>query len=295
MSKQRIRKAVVPVAGYGTRFLPATKAMPKEMMPIIDKPVIQIVVEQLVEAGIEQIILVTGWHKRSIEDHFDNHLELEGRLEESGKEEVLKTIRDISNMAEFIYVRQKEQRGNGDAILCAKNIVGDEPFVVMWGDEFIDSDPVPAKQAIDLYNKYQATIFAGFETDKEEDTLKYGFAKGKEVEKGVIEVDELVEKPGPGKAPSNLAIVSTFVFPPEIFAALEKKGENLKKGEELVWLDGVNSIKNKIPAYGFNAGGKFYDCGNKLEYLKTNVEFALKNSEIKDEFRSYLKKLKKNL
>lgn len=295
MTSKRIRKAVVPVAGYGTRFLPATKAMPKEMMPIIDKPVIQIVVEQLVEAGIEQIILVTGWHKRSIEDHFDNHLELEGRLEQSGKEDILKKIREISDMAEFIYVRQREQRGNGDAILCAKNIVGNEPFVVMWGDEFIDSEPVPAKQAIELYDKYQGTIFAGFETDKKEDTEKYGFAKGKELGKGVIKVDELVEKPGPKETPSNLAIVSTFVFPPEIFEALEEKGRHLKDGQELVWLDGVNKIKNRIPAYGFNAGGKFYDCGNKLEYLKTNVEFALKNPEIKDEFKTYLKNLNKNL
>jgi UTP--glucose-1-phosphate uridylyltransferase len=287
-----IRKAVVPVAGYGTRFLPATKAMPKEMMPIVDKPVIQIVVEQLVEAGIEQIILVTGWHKRAIEDHFDSHIELEAKLKESGKTEMLDTVKEISNMAEFVYVRQKKMRGNGDAILQAKNIVGNEPFVVMWGDEFIIADRPPVKQLIEAYDKYQASIFAAFRTTAEEDTLKYGFAKGDEVENGVVKVDELIEKPGPEKVPSDLAIVSSFIFPPEIFDALERKGEQVKGGEELVWLDGINEIKDKIPAYAVDVGGRYYDCGNKLEYIKTNVEFALENRELKSDFKRYLKNLK---
>jgi UTP--glucose-1-phosphate uridylyltransferase len=218
---------------------------------------------------------------------------LEARLEQSGKTEMLKTIKEISNMAEFIYVRQKKMRGNGDAILQAKNIVGNEPFVVMWGDEFIDNNPV--KQAIKLYNKYQGSIFAGFKTNRVEDADRYGFAKGKEVEDEVIKVDELVEKPGFDNLPSNLAIVSTFIFPPEIFKALEKKGETIGEGEELVWLDGVNGIKGDLPAYAFNAGGRYYDCGNKLEYLKTNVEFALKSDEFKDEFKNYLKNITKNL
>ena len=288
----KITKAVVPVAGYGTRFLPAVKAMPKEMLPIIDKPVIQIVVEKLVEAGIELIVLVTGWHKRAIEDHFDHHLELENYLKEDGKKELADEIRKISDMAEFVYIRQKQQRGNGDAILCAKNVIGNEPFVVPWGDEFISAQPSATKQVIKAFQKYQGTIMSGIRTKKKEDTLRYGFAKGEKIAKGVIEVEELIEKPGPEKVPSDMAVVSPFVFPPEIFPALEKKGRSLKKGEELVWVDGVNGIKDKIPAYAVEiTDGKYYDCGNKLEYLKTNVEFGLQNPELKDEFREYLKKL----
>jgi len=295
MSKQKIKKAVVPVAGYGTRFLPATKAMPKEMMPIIDKPVIQIVVEQLVEAGIEQIILVTGWHKRPIEDHFDNHLELEAKLEQAGKTDMLKTIKKISDMAEFVYVRQRKQRGNGDAILQAKNIVGDEPFVVTWGDDFIDSKPGPIKQAIRLFEQKPGIILTCFKTSRAEDADKYGFAKGEEVEEGLLKVDDLVEKPGSNKAPSQYAAVSNFIFPPEIFKALEEEGKKIKEGEELVWIDGANKIKDTFPIYALDVGGKFYDCGNKLEYLKTNVEFALKNDEFKNDFRDYLKQLNKEL
>ncbi len=288
-----IKKAVVPVAGYGTRFLPVTKAMPKEMLPIVDKPVIQIVVEELVEAGIEQIVLVTGWHKRAIEDHFDHHLELESHLRKSGKDKMLKKVQDISDMAEFVYVRQKKQRGNGDAILCAKNIIGNEPFVVLWGDDFIDAKPSRTRQMLKAHNKYGGTILSGVRTQKEEDTYKYGFAKGKEMEDGAIKVDEFIEKPGPEKAPSDLAIVSGFIFPPGIFPALEEKGKNLKKGEELVYVDGVNAIKKEHPTYAIEIkDGKYYDCGNKLEYLKTNVEYGLKNGEFSSEFREYLKKLK---
>lgn len=287
----KIRKAVIPAAGYGTRFLPMTKASPKEMMPIIDKPIIQYVVEELVGAGIEQIIIVTGWHKRAIEDHFDRHLELEHKLQEAGKEDYLKQIRDISEMAEFVYVRQKELNGNGGAILTAKNIVGDEPFVVLWGDDFIVAEPSRTKQLISAYEKYNTTILGAIRTKKPEDTKKYGFAKGEEVADGVIKIEELVEKPGPGNAPSDLATVSGSIFTPEIFKALESFTP--EEGKELVYVDGVNVLRGKgKDAYAVEIkGGKYYDTGNKLEYLKAQVDFGLKREDMGEEFKNYLKSL----
>lgn len=291
----KIRKAVVPAAGYGTRFLPASKAMPKEMLPIVDKPVIQYVVEELVEAGIEQIILVTGWHKRAIEDHFDRHLELEYKLKESGKLEQLEQIKRLSEMAEFVYVRQKEANGNGGAILTAKNIVGDEPFIVLWGDDFIIAEPSRTKQLISAYDKYQSTILGGIRTNNPEDTKKYGFAKGQEVEDGIIKVDEFIEKPGPENAPSDLAIVSGFAFPPEIFDALESYKP--EEGKELVYVDGVNVLREQGKnAYAMEIkGGKYYDCGNITEYLKTNVEMALKRDDINGDFAKYIKDVAQTL
>lgn len=291
----KIRKAVVPVAGYGTRFLPITKAMPKEMLPIVDKPVIQMVVEELVEAGIQQIILVTGWHKRAIEDHFDRHLELEYKLRENGKEKELQLIQDISNMAEFVYVRQKEANGNGDAILTAKNVVGDEPFLVMWGDDFIVAEPSRTRQLIEAYEKYNSPILGSIRTSKPEDTRRYGFADGEEIEDGVIKISELVEKPGPEKVPSDLAIVSGFVFPPEIFEAL--KNFPREQGKELVWVDGVNALRDQgKDAYAMEIkGGRYYDCGNITEYLKTNVEMALKRDDIKGEFGKFIKETAQKL
>ncbi len=285
----RIRKAVVPAAGYGTRFLPASKAMPKEMLPIVDKPVIQYVVEELVEAGIEQIILVTGWHKRAIEDHFDRHLELENQLEKSGKTEYLKMIRDISGMAEFVYVRQKEMNGNGGAILTAKNVVGDEPFIVLWADDFIKAEPSRTRQLIAAYEEFGSTILGGIRTSKPEDTKRYGYAQGEEVKDGIIKVEKLIEKPGPENAPSDLAVVSGFVFPPEIFKALEEYKP--EAGKELVYLDGVNVLREHgNAAYAMEIkGGKYYDCGNITEYLKTNVEMALKRPDINGEFGRFIK------
>lgn len=287
----KIRKAVIPAAGYGTRFLPMTKASPKEMMPIIDKPIIQYVVEELVNAGISQIIIVTGWHKRAIEDHFDRHLELEYKLKEADKTEQLKQIQDLSEMAEFVYVRQKEQNGNGGAILTAKNIVGDEPFVVLWGDDFIVAEPSRTKQLISAYEKYNTTILGAIRTNNPKDTKKYGFAKGEEVSDGVIKIDELVEKPGPGNAPSNLATVSGSIFTPEIFRALESYTP--EEGKELVYVDGVNILRKEgKDAYAVEIkGGKYYDTGNKLEYLKANVDFGLKREDMGEEFKNYLKSL----
>jgi UTP--glucose-1-phosphate uridylyltransferase len=286
---KKIRKAVIPAAGYGTRFLPATKAMPKEMLPIVDKPVIQYIVEELVDAGIEQIIIVTGWHKRAIEDHFDRHLELEYKLKEAGKDQQLDQIKKLSEMAEFVYVRQKEQRGNGDAILTAKNIVGNEPFVVCWGDDFILAEPSRTKQLIQAYNQYQGNILGCIRTDNPEDTKKYGFAKGTEIEEGVIKVDELIEKPGVDKKPSNLAVVSGFLFVPEIFEALESITP--KPGEELVWVDGANKLREEGEnSYAVEIkGGKYYDCGNVTQYIKTNIEMALKREDIKKDLGNFIK------
>ncbi|OGD85946.1 UTP--glucose-1-phosphate uridylyltransferase [Candidatus Curtissbacteria bacterium RBG_16_39_7] len=292
---KKIRKAIIPAAGFGTRFLPATKAMPKEMLPVVDKPVIQYVVEEAVNAGINQIIVVTGWHKRAVEDHFDRHFELEARLEAKGKTKELEEIKRISDLADFVYVRQKEPLGNGHAILVAKDVIGEEPFIMLWGDDFIDAVPSRVKQIIAAYEKYQATILSGFRTKKEEDTWRYGFVDGKKLKDGAIKVDNLIEKPGPKNAPSDLAIVSGFVFTPDIFAALEKAiPDTIDKGEELYWADGVNvMMKEGKPVYALEIkNGKYFDCGSQLGYLKTVVEFGLRHEKINGEFRKYLKSLK---
>lgn len=290
---KKIRKAVVPVAGYGTRFLPITKALPKEMLPIVDKPVIQYVVEELVEAGIEQIIFVTSWHKRAIEDHFDRHLELEYKLKESGKLEQLEQIKKLSGMAEFVYVRQKEQRGNGDAILTAKSIVGNEPFVVSWGDEFVVAEPVSkTRQLIEAYNKYQSNLVSCLKAEKPEDAKRYGFAKGQEVEEGIVKVDDWIEKPGMENRPeAALASLGGFIAVPQLFEALESI--ELQPGKELVYVDAINKLKDQgMPSYAIEIkGGKYYDCGNITEYLKTNVEMALKREDINGEFGNFIKEI----
>jgi UTP--glucose-1-phosphate uridylyltransferase len=293
---KKIRKAVVPVAGYGTRFLPASKAMPKEMLPIVDKPVIQYVVEELVEAGIEQIIFVTSWHKRAIEDHFDRHLELEKKLEQSGKTELLDKIKRLSSMAEFVYIRQKEQRGNGDAILTAKNVVGNEPFVVSWGDEFVVAEPVSkTRQLIEAYNKFESNMVSCLRAEKPEDALRYGYAKGQEVEEGIMKVDDWIEKPGAENRPSPYASLGGFLAVPEIFGALESI--ELKPGQELVYVDAINKLKDQgMPSYAVEIkGGKFFDCGNVQEYLKTNVEMALRRDDVKGEFSEFIKNVAEKL
>lgn len=294
-SIKKVRKAVIPAAGFGTRFLPATKAQPKEMLPIVDKPIIQYVVEEVVEAGIDQVIIVTGWHKRAIEDHFDKHFELEARLEKDGKVKMLEEIKRISNLANFVYVRQKEALGNGHALLVAKDIVGDEPVVMLWGDDFISAEPSRTKQMIAAYEKYGTTILSGIRTDAEEDTKKYGFVGGKNIEGGVIEVEKFVEKPGPENAPSNLAVVSGFLFTPDIFDALERAiPETIDKGKELYYVDGVNIMMKegkKVHAIEIE-NGKYYDCGSKVGYLKTVVDHGLKHDDVNGEFKEYLKGLK---
>ncbi len=287
---KKVRKCVIPAAGYGTRFLPATKAMPKEMLPLIDKPIIQFVVEDAVSAGIEDIIIVTGWHKRSIEDHFDYPFELEKRLEIAGKEKELAEIRQIANLANFIYIRQKGPLGNATPILNARHLVGNEPFLVLWGDDFIKATPSRSQQLVAAYEKYGCSILSGYRTKKEEDTKKYGFVAGKEVEKGEVRVEEIVEKPGPDKAPSDLAIVSGYIFTPEIFDAIEAvKPED---GRELVYVDALEVLLKSQEVYAIEVkNGKYYDTGDKLEYLKTLIDLGLNHEEYSDKLREYLKEI----
>ncbi len=293
---KKIRKAIIPAAGYGTRFLPATKAQPKEMLPVVDKPIIQYVVEDAVSAGIEDIIIVTGWHKRTIEDHFDYPFELEKRLEESGKYEELEKIRKIADMANFYYVRQKGPLGNATPIWNAREIVGDEPFAVFWGDEFIEASPTRAQQMISAYEKLGGSaVLASMRKNKPEDFKRYGYAAGKELEPGVIKIEQIVEKPG--KEVSPYAVVSASLYDPEMFNAIEEAMHRIEKENtprELVYVDAVNILLEKEKACWAVEikDGTYYDCGNKLEYLKTVVEFGLKHDEIKDDFREYLNNLK---
>lgn len=293
---QTIKKVVIPAAGFGTRFLPATKALPKEMFPIIDKPVIQYVVEEAVEAGIRDVIIVTGWNKRAIEDHFDYPFELVHKLEETGKLKELEEVKKSAAMANFIYIRQKGPLGNATPILNAKSIIGDEPFLVSWGDDYIKATPCRSKQLIDAYEKYGCSILSGVKTTNPEDAKKYGFAAGKKLEDGTIEVTEIVEKPGVGKAPSNLATVSGFIFTPQFFEAAEEliKNKEMGAGGEYVYIDVLRKMIKKgqrVVAVEIK-NAKYYDTGNKLEFLKTVIEFGLQREDINGELKEYLKGLK---
>jgi len=290
-SQRKIRKAVIPAAGFGTRFLPQTKAMPKEMLPIVDKPVIQYVVEEIVASGITDIVMITGWHKRSVEDHFDYSFELEKRLEQAGKEKQLAEVRRIADMANFIYIRQKGPYGNATPVLCAKNVIGDEPFAVLWGDEFIHANPPRLAQMIKIYEEYNCPVISGVRIDEKKDLSRYGIAKVKQIKDNVYQALDIVEKPDPEHAPSNLAAHGAYILPPEIFPIIE----NLKpgKGGEL-WLpeaiEKLIQIEKVLVCEIKN--GKYYDTGNKFEYLKTVIEFGLSHPDINGDLRNYLKSLK---
>lgn len=291
---KKICKAVIPAAGFGTRFLPQTKAMPKEMLPIVDKPIIQYVVEECVASGIEDIVMITNWQKKSIEDHFDYPYELEKRLKEWGKEKELEEIRKIAEMASFIYIRQKGPYGNATPVLCAEPAIGNEPFVVIWGDEFIYAEPPRLKQMIEVYEKYRGIVISGVRIEDKNDVSRYGIADIEPVgqEKNIFKIKKIVEKPKPEEAPSNLATHGAYILPPEIFEVIKSLRPS-RDGE--VWLvDAINVLhKQGVPLYACEIkNGKYYDTSNKLEYLKTVVEFALKNPDINGEFREYLKKLK---
>lgn len=286
----KIRKAVIPAAGFGTRFLPQTKAMPKEMLPIVDKPVIQYVVEELVASGITDIIIVTGWHKRAIEDHFDYPNELINVLKEQGKKELVDEVRRTAELANFIYIRQKGPYGNATPVLSARAVIGDEPFVVIWGDEFIYSKPPRAKQCIDVFEKYGDPVISAIQVPKA-DVSRYGIVDAVKVEKNVWQIKKLFEKPDVTEAPSTMAAHGCYVLTPDIFPILEtlKPG---KGGEH--WLpDAIQELMKKRPVYACEiVNGKYYDTGNKLEYLKTVVEFALTHKDLNGDFRAYLKSLK---
>ncbi|MDZ7587331.1 MAG: sugar phosphate nucleotidyltransferase [Patescibacteria group bacterium] len=297
MFKRKITKAVIPAAGFGTRFLPQTKAIPKEMLPIVDKPVIQYVVEELVDAGIKDIIMVTGYHKRTIEDHFDApSFDLVENLKMGGekKKALLKEVERIADLANFVYVRQKGPYGNGTPLLNVRHLIGDEPFIYTWSDDFIDARPTRFRQLIQAYEKYGCSCLASIRVIKDEDYDRYGFAGGTEIEPGIIDAQVIKEKPGKAAAPSDLANVSGFIFTPEIFKYLDRVLEDLPVGEELWYNDALKLMlkdKKRVLAVEIK-GGKYYDTGNKMDYLKTVVEFALKHPEINGEFRQYLHELK---
>ena len=286
----KIHKAVIPAAGFGTRFLPQTKAMPKEMLPIVDKPVIQYVVEEAVASGITDIIIVTGWHKRSIEDHFDYPFELIKMLEQQGKEKLLEEVKRTSSLANFIYVRQKGPYGNGTPVLSARPVIGDEPFVVMWGDEFIYAKPPRALQCIKVFEKYGDPVISAVRVPKE-DVSRYGIVEAKNVEDNIWQIERMVEKPSVEEAPSNLAAHGCYVLTPDIFPLLEKAKPG--KSDEIWLTDAIQELMKVRPVYACEVkDGKYYDTGNKIEYLKTVIEFALAHKDINGEFRAYLKSLK---
>ncbi len=288
---KKITKVVIPAAGFGTRFLPQTKAMPKEMLPVVDKPVIQYVVEEAVMSGIEDVIIVTGYSKRAIEDHFDTpNAELVKNLELGKKFHMLDEVRAISELANFIYIRQKGPYGNATPIKSARHLLGNNPFLVLWGDDFIWAKPPRAKQMIDAYYKYESTILCGIKTNKKEDADRYAFVKGKEIAEGVLKVDKLIEKPGIDKAPSNLAIVSGYILTQDIFPILDVQKPG--KGGEYYLPEAIDLLAKKHPVYAIEIkDGKYYDTGNKFEYMKTVVEFALHHKEINGDFREFLKNL----
>lgn len=290
---KKVTKVVIPAAGFGTRFLPQTKAMPKEMLPVVDKPVIQYVVEEAVLSGIENVIIITGSNKRSIEDHFDAPLEdLVQNLLQGKKEHLLKEIEQISRIANFIYIRQKGPYGNGTPVLTAEPVIDNEPFAVLWGDEFIFSKPPRLKQMINVHEKYGGIVISGVKIENKEDLRRYGILDVEPVEKNIVKIKSIVEKPDPKDAPSNIAGIGGYILPPEVFSALKRIKPG--KGGELWLVDAINLLqKEGFPIYAVVVeNGRYYDTGNKLEYLKTVVEFALSHKETSEEFSQFLKSLK---
>jgi len=282
----RVRKAVIPAAGLGTRFLPASKVVPKEMLPIVDRPVIQYVVEEAVAAGIEQIVIVTAASKRAIEDHFDTHFELEARLAAAGKEQELEEVRRLTRLAEFIYVRQPAPLGNGHAVLCARRAIGDEPFAMLWGDDMVVAEVPCLAQLLPVYERYDASVAAVMRVPQP-DIPKYGVCRATEVAPRTHRVDELMEKPPVERAPSNLAAVKEYVLGPEIFDELENTPPG--HGGEIWLTDALNQLARRGKLYAYEFEGRRYDVGNKLEFLIGNLELALKRPDLGPELRAYLR------
>ena len=284
-----IRKAVFPAAGLGTRFLPATKAQPKEMLPLVDKPVIQYVIEEAVASGIEQVIIVTGRGKNAIEDHFDVSFELERVLEQRGRLDLLKQVRQITDLVHITYVRQKEALGLGHAILMARESVGDEPFAVFLGDDVIDAPEPCMRQLINVYKRFGSTVLA-VEPVPMERTKDYGVIAGSEIEDSIYKVTNLIEKPHPSKAPSNMAIIGRYILTPEIFTHLEHTAAD--RHGEIQLTNGLRSLLLRRPVYAYRFRGTRYDTGNKLGFLRATVEMALKRKDLGVPFRRYLRTLK---
>lgn len=284
----KITKAVIPAAGLGTRFLPATKAMPKEMLTIVDKPVIQYVVEELVASGIKDIIIVTGSDKRAIEDHFDRSFDLENFLEKVGKHDKAEQIRSIAEMANFIYIRQKGPYGNASPVIAAKHLLAGEPFVVIWGDEFIYAQKPRTQQLIEAYEKFGHSVISGVRITKKENLSKYGIAQVKNVENNIFQIEKIVEKPSADQAPSDIATHGAYVFTESIWRYLD----NLTPGQagELWLSDAIGQLIKNEPVYTvLLEDGRYYDIGDKLGFLEANIEFALKREDLADNLKNYLK------
>lgn len=281
----KVRKAVIPAAGFGTRFLPYTKAQPKEMLPIVDKPTLQFIIEEVIESGIEEILIITGRNKTSIENHFDRSIELELELERKGKIALLEEVKKISNMANIYYIRQKEPLGLGHAIYCAKTFIGDEPFAVLLGDDIVYSEKPCLKQLIQVYDIYNTTILGVQEVPKEE-VYKYGIVDGKYVNKGIYKVKDLVEKPAVDKAPSNIAILGRYIITPAIFEILERTKPG--KNGEIQLTDALRELVKQEDMYAYIFQGRRYDLGDKQGFLQATVEFALRREDLRDQFLKYL-------
>lgn len=285
----KIRKAIITVAGFGTRFLPATKAQPKAMLPLVDKPIVQYLVEEAVKAGIEQIIFVTGKGKRAIEDHFDSHFELEYLLEQKGKEEVLSQVRDIADMAEFFFVRQRYARGNGDAVLATRSFIGDEPCAVLFEDDIVASDVPAIGQLIEIYNRYQDPVIALTRVPHSE-VSKYGIIEGTQVNDRLLEINKFVEKPKPTETESNLAVIGKYIITPAIFDKLEQLQGSVTG--ELGLDNAFIEILKTNPLYGYEIEGKRYDCGDKLGYIQAVIDFGLQHPEIGTGVSEHIKNIK---
>ena len=290
---KKIRKAIIPAAGLGTRFLPATKAQPKEMLPIVDKPTIQYIIEEAIASGIEEILIITGRNKKCIEDHFDKSVELEMELKKNNKNELLEVVQDISEMVDIHYIRQKEPKGLGHAIRCAKTFVGDEPFAILLGDDIVYNEEKPClKQLIDCYNEYKTSIL-GVQTVDRENVSKYGIVDGITIEDRVSKVKGLVEKPSVEEAPSNTAILGRYIVTPKIFDILDNTKPG--KGNEIQLTDALMQLLKEEAMYAYNFEGRRYDVGDKLGFLEATVEYALRKPEIRDDFINYLRSIEKNI
>jgi UTP--glucose-1-phosphate uridylyltransferase len=294
----KVKKAVLPAAGFGTRFLPATKAVPKELLPIVDKPTIQYIMEEVVHSGIEEVILITGREKGSIEDHFDTSAELEHHLRKKGRHDLLKLVQEVSEMVTLVSIRQKEPLGLGHAVLCAKKAVGNEPFVVLLGDDLIDASVPCVRQMIATYEElnrgmspsaHGSALIAIQRVPRTEAHL-YGIIKGKKIKDRVYRIEDMVEKPEKGTAPSNLAIIGRYILPPEIFEILENVRPD-RKGE-IQPTNGLRELSRRAPVFGYEFFGDRYDAGDKLGYLEANIAFALKHPELGPKLKRYLKTLK---
>ncbi|MFB1052057.1 UTP--glucose-1-phosphate uridylyltransferase GalU [Paraliobacillus sp. JSM ZJ581] len=285
---KKVRKAIIPAAGLGTRFLPATKAMPKEMLPIVDKPTIQYIVEEAVASGIEDIIIVTGKGKRAIEDHFDFAPELEQNLREKGKNDLLQKVEQSTKLADIHYIRQKEPKGLGHAVWCARKFIGDEPFAVLLGDDIVQSDVPCLKQLINQYEETESSVI-GVQQVPEGETHRYGIVDPSEQNDRRYQVSNFVEKPAQGTAPSNLAIMGRYVFTPEIFRFLDR--QQIGAGGEIQLTDAIQMLNEIQKVYAYDFHGHRHDVGEKLGFIKTTIEFALQNKEIGAEVRDVLKEL----